>query len=468
MRIRLPVRSRAVLGIVLAAACSSSSTAPPTTTTSVATIVLTPASLTLTVGQSQTVVATLLSSTGAPLTGFPVAWTSNNAAVATVLNGVVTARAVGAATITATADSKSQPLAVTVTAASTGAQAVFLSIAAGGAHSCGISMANRAYCWGSNNLGQVGNGTSTLQFNTPQPVSGNLTLVSVSTGMYHTCALNGAGAAYCWGWNAFGQLGDGSTTNRAVPVLVSGGITFASITAGGNSAVSHSCGLTPTGAAFCWGRNLDGELGDGTTTDRTIPTAVQGGLTFIGLSAGGAHTCGLTATRKVYCWGDAPEIGEGTTTDRSTPTLIAGSLEFKFLTATWWSACGITLANETYCWGYVSSATATPTPTLVSAPAAFAGVFSGNQFSCGVSSPGAAFCWGLNTSGQLGDGTTTTHTTPLPVIGGIVFGKFAIGDGHACGLTSPGLAYCWGRNTLGQLGDGTPINKNVPTAVKSF
>ncbi len=464
MRIRNRFTALGFLALALAA-CSSSSTAPPTNNNTVATITLTPPGLTLTVGQVQNVSATLLSSTGTVLTGFPVTWQSSNISIASVLAGAVTAVSAGTATITATAGGKSQPLTVTVTAASGGAQAVFLSMAAGGHHTCAITPANNAMCWGSNMFGQVGVGSNVLQYNTPQAVAPGQTLVTITTGMYHTCALNGAGAAWCWGSNSWGQIGDGTTTNRLLPVPVPGGITFASISAGGNSAVSHTCGLTPAGAAYCWGRNLYGEIGDGTTTDRLIPTAVQGNLAFTTISAGAAHTCAVTATRKVYCWGDASEIGEGGSVNRNVPTAIASTLDFKFFTASWWSACGVTVANETYCWGYANSATTIKTPTLVTTPV-FAGVFSGNQFSCGVTSPGAAYCWGLNTSGQLGDGTTTTRTAPQPVIGGIVFAKFTIGDGHACGITSPGLAYCWGRNTNGQLGDGTPINKNSPTPVK--
>ena len=140
---------------------------------------------------------------------------------------------------------------------------------------------------------------------------------SLTAGIAHTCGLTSGGAAYWWGHNVSGQLGDGSTTNRTRPAAVVGGITFASLTAGN----AYTCGVTSGGAAYCWGDNSYGALGDGSITNRTRPAAVVGGIPFASLTAGGAHTCGLTSGGAAYCWGhnNWGELGDGSITDRTTP-----------------------------------------------------------------------------------------------------------------------------------------------------
>ena len=198
----------------------------------------------------------------------------------------------------------------------------FTSLAPGYGHTCGLVTGGSAYCWGYNGVGDLGNGTTGGNSTTPGPVAGGLTFSSLVAGFEHTCGLTSVGAAHCWGYNFYGQLGDGSTTNRDVPVAVSGGHSFVSLTAG----FSHTCGLSSGGTAYCWGLNASGELGDGTTTDHLTPVAVSGGIAFTSLTTGpgGQHTCGVTSTGTTYCWGNngQGELGDGTTTDRSVPTRV--------------------------------------------------------------------------------------------------------------------------------------------------
>jgi len=156
----------------------------------------------------------------------------------------------------------------------------------------------------------------------PVAVQGGLSFATVSAVIDHTCGVTTAGAAYCWGWNQYGQLGDGTTTDRAAPVAVQGGLSFATVSAGD----FHTCGLTAAGVAYCWGGNDYGQLGDGTTTKKATPVAVQGGLTFKALNAGGWHTCGITTDGVVYCWGanSSGTLGDGTTTNRNVPVKVLG------------------------------------------------------------------------------------------------------------------------------------------------
>ena len=149
--------------------------------------------------------------------------------------------------------------------------------------------------------------------------------VSVSAGLSHTCGVTPSGATYCWGDNGYGELGNGTTTSSATPVAVSGGLTFAAV-----SADNQTCGVTRSGAAYCWGQNRDGELGNGTETNSTTPVAVSGGLTFAVISAGVDHTCGVTSSGAAYCWGlnRNGQLGNGTETNSATPVAVSGGLTF--------------------------------------------------------------------------------------------------------------------------------------------
>ncbi len=246
----------------------------------------------------------------------------------------------------------------------------FVQISTGDDHTCGLTSRGEAYCWGYNFYGQLGDGTTIdSDENGPQRVIGGLRFASISVGDVHTCGLTSSGAAYCWGSNFYGELGDGTMTGSGVngPQAVIGGLRFASLNVG----YSHACGLTSRGAAYCWGYNGYGELGDGTTTDSGVngPQAVLGGLRFASISAGYIFTCGLTSRGAAYCWGynDYGQLGDGTTTDsdENGPQRVIGGLKFASISA------------ESY------------------------------YHTCGLTSRGAAYCWGYNGEGQLGDGTTT-------------------------------------------------------------
>jgi alpha-tubulin suppressor-like RCC1 family protein len=198
-------------------------------------------------------------------------------------------------------------------------------LVAGGAHTCGTDYgpSHTLYCWGSNANGQLGVVTSIQSSATPHwvgPLSENGALTA---GRAHTCAsltIESNSGLFCWGLNDDGQLGDGTTTQRTIPVLVRGG-PFSSATAGG----AHTCALTSAGRAYCWGANDHGQLGDGTTTKRTSPVLVAGGLSFMSLSAGGSHTCGVTVGG-LYCWGanGRGQLGNGTISDSAMPVRVGG------------------------------------------------------------------------------------------------------------------------------------------------
>jgi len=247
-----------------------------------------------------------------------------------------------------------------------------------------------------------------------------LTFAAVSAGDYHTCGVTTAGTAYCWGDNTHGELGDGTGTDRTSPVAVEGGLTFASVSAG----LAHTCGVTTGGAAYCWGYNADGQLGDGTGTDRTSPVAVLGGLTFAAVSAGGYHTCGVTTAGTAYCWGSGL-LGDGTiriTNGQTSPVAVLGGLTFASVNAGRDHTCGVRTAGMAFCWGQNLDAelgdgttTSRTSPVAVLGGLSFARVSAGVAHTCGVTTGGAAYCWGYNAAGELGDGTTTDRLSPVRV-----------------------------------------------------
>jgi hypothetical protein len=225
----------------------------------------------------------------------------------------------------------------------------FTSLALGQDHTCGVTSGGPSYCWGRNFMGELGDGTI-VERPTPTLVSGGLAFTVLSASFFHTCGLTSSGAAYCWGYNADGALGDGTNTNRLTPTPVVGGLTFTRLALGQD----HTCGLASSGAAHCWGQNPDGQIGDGTTTERLTPTQVGGGLTFTVIRAsGGVHTCGLTSGGAAYCWGnnDLGMLGDGTMTNRLTPAQVSGGLSFATVAGGGVHSCGLTSGGAAYCWG---------------------------------------------------------------------------------------------------------------------
>jgi len=313
---------------------------------------------------------------------------------------------------------------VTVGGLTSGLTSGVTAIAAGGFHTCALTPAGGVKCWGLNGSGQLGDGSTTNRL-TPVAVGGLTSgVTAIATGSGHTCALTTAGGVKCWGWNGYGQLGDGSSTDRSTPVDVSGLASGVTAIAAGQT---HTCALTPAGGIKCWGRNGNGQLGDGSLTNRLTPVNVSGlasGVTAI--AAGGNHTCALTTAGGVKCWGwnVYGQLGDGSTTNRSTPVDVSGL------------ASGVTA------------------------------IAAGQHHACALTPAGGVKCWGNNGEGQLGDGTRTNRSIPVDV-SGLASGVTAIAAGtyHTCALTPAGGVKCWGYNVYGQLGDGSNTDPLTPVDV---
>ena len=326
----------------------------------------------------------------------------------------------------------------------------FASVSSGAEHACGLTMSGAAYCWGYNGWGQLGNGTIE-DGQRPVAVAGGLYFTALTAGYMHNCGVTASGAAYCWGYNGyyvgFGPLGNGSVTPSSVPVAVAGGLTFSSVSPGRE----HTCGLTITGSAYCWGA---GPLGNGSNAGSAVPVAVTGGLTFSALSAASSRTCGLTTTGAAYCWGAGP-LGDGSTAGSSVPVAVAGGATFTAISAGGFDAgyaCAVATSGAAYCWGEggygelgIGASDLSLVPVSVSGGLRFSAVDAGWRYhTCGLTTSGAAYCWGFNVWGQLGNGSTENTAVPAAVSGGLTFAGLSAGGTNSCGVTSPGFVYCWG------------------------
>lgn len=358
--------------------------------------------------------------------------------------------------------------AVTVTIQS--AAVVWAQVASGESHTCGVTTAGEAYCWGAGDRGQLGNGSTEARL-TPAPVSGGLVFEVVSAGSEYTCGVTVTGAAYCWGKGDRGQLGDGSTADRLAPVRVIGAPAFVSIATGR----THTCAVTAAGDAYCWGLGAQGRLGNGSTTDHPTPVLVSGNHAFDAIGTGYWHSCGLTAQRQGLCWGGggSGQLGTGSAANQLTPTLVSGSLTWAEISAGIAHTCGVTAEGGGYCWGFgsdgrlgntgaVSDVVQAPVP--VSGALTFSTISAGVQHSCGLTTSGDAYCWGDGTLGQLGEGATVHRFSPVPVSGGLTFAAISA-SWHSCAVTPAGEAYCWGGGSVGQLGNGSTEDQLTPMRV---
>lgn len=352
----------------------------------------------------------------------------------------------------------------------------FVQVSTGAFHSCGVTEDGRAYCWGGNDKGQLGDGATLFNATrtTPKAVVGGLRFRHVSAGHEHTCGLTTENRVYCWGLNFWGQLGNGTEGSDhfqvSTPAEVVGGRRFRQVRAG----YSHTCAITMTYAAFCWGENIYGQVGDGTSgVNRPVPVRVLGGLAWAQLTGGGEHTCGVTRTDRLYCWGwnEHGQLGNGNTANRSRPTPVSGGRAFRQVEAGGEHTCAVTTGDLAYCWGRnfqgaLGDGTVSDrlTPGAVVGLRRFAHVSAGANHTCGVTLSGKGYCWGLNGSGQLGDGTLVSRPRPVSLAVSLSLRQIMASNmAHTCAVTTSNRAYCWG--TGGLLGDGTLTRRPFPTAV---
>lgn len=359
-------------------------------------------------------------------------------------------------------------------------------VSAGRDHTCAIDTLGQPWCWGNGTFGQLGDGdmTGTDKWQ-PVAVTGSLTATTISAGGFHTCALVGNQVAWCWGDDNSGQLGDNNPTTFTSyqPRMVAGNHAFKAISAGGE----HTCALDSAGKAWCWGSDDHGQVGDGNAdqSDKYAPVAVAGDHTFATISAGWAATCAVDTAGHAWCWGEdqAGQLGDGDTggTSKSEPVAVAGGHSFATISAGAGHTCALDVTGAAWCWGEdqfkqtggsslnVSPAIVHYEPVAVSGGHTFATISAGAYHNCAVDTSSHAWCWGENQDGRLGDGDTTGTDSldPLAVSGGHTFAAISAGDRHTCAIDTSGHAWSWGWFYQGRLGLGEDVKdyQYAPAAV---
>jgi prepilin-type N-terminal cleavage/methylation domain-containing protein len=374
-------------------------------------------------------------------------------------------------------------------------------ISVGQQHMCAVANNARAYCWGLNDHGQLGNNSTTnssvpVAVSTSGALSGK-TITSISAGTNTTCAVASDGNAYCWGDNAFGQLGNNSTTDSSVPVAVSRtGVLSGKTALSTSSGFSTSCVIASDSRPYCWGDNAFGQLGNNTTTDSLVPVAVTmtgvlSGKTINMLANSNNRVCVLASDSNAYCWGGGTsgQLGTNVAAHSYVPIAVytAGVLSGKSVGSISYGvdshSCVIASDANLYCWGLNTSgqvgnnSTANALAPVAVIQGAYSGksvnmVSTGSNASCIIASDNKPYCWGDNQYGQLGNNSVTDSMIPVAVTttGGLN-GKTSVvvstGNRNSCVLASDSELYCWGDNATGQLGNGTTAGSRVPILVNN-
>ena len=484
--------------LLLVVACSDST--GPEKSTPAYEIVVSPTLPEVGIGDTLRLTAEVKDSLGNVITK-KVTWTSSNESKATVsTSGLVTAHDFGESVITASVDGKSGISTVIV-------QLTLAQISSNNMYACGVTSTGRVYCWGSNDYGELGNGdNSGFPRGFPTRIATTVKMKQVTTGAFHACALSDAGAAYCWGRNIIGQLGNGTYDANdgahATPMPVAGGKVFSSLSAG----YVHTCGVVTSGSAYCWGDNETAQLGAGGTETCTLPTSsgslvlpcgrtprlVAGGATFTSIASGTFHNCGISTTGDVHCWGDNSSgqrgLGFADTLTRFESTIVSGGRKYTSIASGDGFSCAIATGGQAWCWGYNEVASLGigagdtlphPTPLQVVGGAGLTSIAATWYHVCGTNGSGAALCWGLNGDVQAGTATGTCNvrdpegpnydlpciTSATAVTSPVSFVSMAPALYHTCGRTAKSGVYCWGWNGYGQLGNGSDASSTAPVPI---
>jgi len=351
----------------------------------------------------------------------------------------------------------------------------FSRVAAGDSFTCGVKTDGTVWCWGLNDVKQLGDGTTTNRTR-PVQVTGLTDATQIIAGQGFACALKSGGTVACWGDNGAGQLGDGTTTGHSTPQVIPSltGVTQIS----GN--FMHVCARLSDSTARCWGWNVLYMLGDGTNTNRLSPVTPSDLTGVAQISAGVFQTCARLNDGTVRCWGAGNNggLGDGNgtyaTSTKTSPTGISGVVQIGSGVG-WNNQCALLSNGVLKCWGLNdygqvgdNSTTMRLSPVITGPfPAAIASVDFGMYQVCAVLVDTTAMCWGLNYVGALGDGTTVSRSVPTQVTGLTGVNQISTNYYHTCAVLSDSTVKCWGRNTYGALGNDTTIDSLTPVSVSA-
>ena len=341
--------------------------------------------------------------------------------------------------------------------------------AGGGSHTLLVKPDGTVWVWGGNGNGQLGDGTTTQRV---LPITlGSLTSMSdIAAGGSHSIVAKSDGTVWTWGVNSNGQLGDATTTQRNAPVQVTTLSGMTAVAAG----LSHSVALKSDGTVWAWGLNSSGQVGDSTTTQRTSPVHVTTLSGIVAIAAGGYHTAAVKSDGTVWTWGlnATGQLGDNSTTQRTAPVQVTGLTAVSAVGAgashsVALKSDGTVKAWGANYWGQLGDGTTTQrtTPVSVSGISSATAIAVGGHHALAVRQDLSAWAWGSNWDGQLGDGTTTYQTTAVSVATLSNLAMIGAGDRHSLAVSTDGTVWAWGRNFYGQIGDGTTMIRLNPVKV---
>jgi alpha-tubulin suppressor-like RCC1 family protein len=423
---------------------------------------------------------------GNVLTGRVIRWTSSNPAIATVdsVTGALTGLDRGTVTVTATSEGK-------VGSASRVVVIKYRSITAGTMHACDIASGGIVWCWGLNGAqGRIGSSNladasaSSTPVRVPNTGPNGIRFTQLSTYGAATCGLAGDGKAWCWGSNNWGLLGNGSNAYQSsTPVAVSGSLTYKQISVG----AEHVCAITTGGDLYCWGHNDSKQISGSLPSSIATPTQIAAGQSFQSVAASSAFTCAVTTAGAAYCIGASGlgQLGDGGklsygNTYLGTLNAVVGGIAFRSIDNGSQYTCALTPSGKAYCWGSDGGKLGdgpnggdTSSPVAVAGGLTFGSIGVGGFHACGIATDASMWCWGANKDGQLGNAIANGATSPVRAGGSLLGAEIsaagiATGSGaHTCAIGADRLTtYCWGLNDIGQVGNGTatgPNTKGSPT-----
>jgi len=491
--------TRALLGSCLLLAACGGDGGPVATPQPkpVASVTVSPASLSLLVGQSGTLAAEAKDASGAVLSGRTITWSSSDGAIATVSTaGMVTGVAVGTATVSAASEGKTGVATITVSPVPAASVEVTPATAtlyptqsrpfvATVKDSAGGVLSGRTVVWTTSNgavatistsglLSAVAFGSVTVSASVEGKTgTANVSVIpvpvtAIAAGWMHTVALKADGTLWAWGHNVYGQLGNGDIFSRSTPTPVAGGATWTTIAAG----AIHTVALMTGGTLWTWGSSMDGQIGDGAKTGRPTPTQIATGTTWRAIAAGTDHTIAVRSDGTLWGWGlnDDGQLGAGTMPGPElAPTQIGTGTTWNTVAAGWKYTIALKSDGTLWAWGMNADGqlgdgtiSSRETPTPIAGGATWRAIAAGWTHTIALKSDGTLWAWGKNADGQLGDGTISSRNTPTPIAGGATWSAIAAGANHSLAIRTDGTLWAWGSNTNGEIGDGT-VNTLRPT-----
>ena len=394
-----------------------------------------------------------------------------------------------------------------------GASSSWKSVSTGGSHTCALKTTETLWCWGGNASGQLGDGTRTSRKGPGQVGTERWERVSASPDGEeldgHTCAVRSDRTLWCWGENRFGQLGDGTTSDRVNPRRVGTGRDWTRV----GTTSGHTCAIKTDRTLWCWGRTTLPNRDD--PPSRLVPQQLGTAANWVSIDPGGTcgiradhtlwcgstsslgtpfrkvdraenwasvdatgldHTCAIKTNQTLWCWGENYEgqLGDGTVTDREAPRKVSGdSNDWSTVAIGWDFGCAIKIDRKLWCWGdnhagQLGDGTSTegrPRPHQIGTASNWIELDAKDSHSCGIRSNRTLWCWGLNEDGQLGDGTNASRFVPTQIGAASDWSTVGVGGDHTCATKADNTLWCWGWNKYGQVGDGTTRDGNTPRQI---